>query len=87
MKVIRVSSLKRLVGACGFELQTPTVSTIRFTLTDLNNKGPFLLFSLLSDQLPDQLLLVSSYSPFSSSPPLRVEAHPQRQLAKTEARQ
>jgi hypothetical protein len=43
-----------MVGAWGFEPQTPTVSTHRFTFRKSNNPAVSLGFSALPDRLPDQ---------------------------------
>ena len=44
---------RKLVGAWGFEPQTPTVS---ITLINLNNIGCFLVIGSPPDQLPDQFV-------------------------------
>ena len=44
----------KMVGACGFEPQTPTVSTIRSTLKNPQNTGHFSIFCGPPAQLPAQ---------------------------------
>jgi hypothetical protein len=68
-----------LVGAWGFEPQTPTVSRQRSAKTIPNYNGVFTTFKTKPDQLPDQLifLLILCYICLSFPPLIHVEAQPQ----------
>jgi hypothetical protein len=66
-----------LVGAWGFEPQTPTVSTQCSTPIYPNNTGRYIIFRRPPAQLPAQFNLLLCYSRFSSSPHIHVEADPQ----------
>ena len=52
--VVRRNLLRGMVGACGFEPQTPTVAKQRSTLINLNNIGHFSNINSPPHQLPDQ---------------------------------
>jgi hypothetical protein len=66
-----------MVGAWGFEPQTPTVSRRRLATPSPNYNGLFIIFIALPDQLPDQFHFLLCYIRFSSPPLIRVEAQPQ----------
>ena len=67
----------KLVGAWGFEPQTPTVSRQRSVLLNPNYNGFFIIYVVQPDQLPDQFHFVLCYSCLSSPPLILVEAQPQ----------
>ena len=73
-----------MVGAWGFEPQTPTVSRQRSVLLNLNYNGFLIIYVVQPDQLPDQFHFVLCYSCLSSPPLILVEA--QSQLHSTPAK-
>ena len=60
------NSLNSLVGAWGFEPQTPTVSRQRSTTQNPRYNELFIIFLGLPDQLPDQFISVLCYCQFST---------------------